>query len=149
MTAFVAAGAGFLLAVLWFDLMHDIQVIGVDGEELPERVLASIAGYYRRVTTEAFPMNRLVSAAMLATISALVAETLQDDVDPWVAISSLVLVTAAVLVAAGRTVKNAVRLGGRVDPLDVQSRLARTILHDHLFCLVAVVAVLVVQLVFG
>jgi len=26
MEAFVAAGVGFLLAVLWFDLMHDVQV---------------------------------------------------------------------------------------------------------------------------
>jgi len=26
--AFVTAGAGFLLAVLWFDLMHDVQVHG-------------------------------------------------------------------------------------------------------------------------
>ena len=30
MEAFVAAGAGFLLAVLWFDLMHDVQVRGHD-----------------------------------------------------------------------------------------------------------------------
>ena len=28
MNAFVAAGAGFLLAVLWFDLMFDVQVLG-------------------------------------------------------------------------------------------------------------------------
>src|SRR6185437_10944927 len=51
MTAFVTAPAGFLLAVLWFDLMFDVQVLRHRGREsLPEEVLASIGGYYRRVT---------------------------------------------------------------------------------------------------
>ena len=53
MAAFVTAGAGFLLAVLWFDLMFDVQVIGHRGAVLPEAVLASIAAYYARVTTRA------------------------------------------------------------------------------------------------
>src|SRR5260370_980869 len=64
MQAFVGAGAGFLLAVLWFDLMFDVQVAGHVGAVLPDPVLGSIAAYYRRVTTEARPMNRLVAAAM-------------------------------------------------------------------------------------
>ena len=64
MTQFVAAGAGFLLAVLWFDLMFDVQVLRVRPDEIPEPVLASIAAYYRRVTTAARPMNRLVAAAI-------------------------------------------------------------------------------------
>ena len=61
LTAFVTAGAGFLLAVLWFDLMFDVQALPHRGHELPEHTLASIAGYYRRVTTTARPMNRLVA----------------------------------------------------------------------------------------
>ena len=44
MEAFVTAGAGFLLAVLWFDLMFDVQALG--GGVLPEDKLASIADYY-------------------------------------------------------------------------------------------------------
>jgi hypothetical protein len=66
----VSAGAGFLLAVLWFDLMFDVQVLRHPAGDLPETVLASIAGYYRRVTTDATPMNRLVAVAMVATIAA-------------------------------------------------------------------------------
>jgi hypothetical protein len=41
------------------------------------------------------------------------------------------------------------RLGARADTIDVQSRLARSICRDHLLCLVAISAVLVVQLAFG
>ena len=36
MTPFVTAGAGFLLAVLWFDLMFDVQALFHRGRELPE-----------------------------------------------------------------------------------------------------------------
>jgi len=56
-----AAGAAFLLAVLWFDLMFEVQSRGHAGDPLPSEVLASISAYYRRVTTEAYPMNRLVA----------------------------------------------------------------------------------------
>src|SRR5437762_2349871 len=71
MARFVTAGAGFLLAVLWFDLMYDVQVIGHREGSLPESVLESIGRYYRRVTTDARPMNRLVALSMLATLTAL------------------------------------------------------------------------------
>ena len=64
-----ALGIGFLLAVLWFDLMFDVQVLGHHDTELPTDVRDSIAAYYRRVTTTAArPMNRLVAAAMLVTL---------------------------------------------------------------------------------
>jgi len=58
---FAAAGAAFLLAVLWFDLMFDVQSRKHAGDRLPTEVLVSISAYYRRVTTEAYPMNRLVA----------------------------------------------------------------------------------------
>lgn len=149
MTPFVTAGAGFLLAVLWFDLMHDVQVVGHADDDVPAEALDSIAGYYRRVTTDARPMNRLVSVSMVATIGALVAQLVAGDTETWVAAASLALVTAAVLLAVARTVRNAVRLGGRRDPVGLQSRLARAVFHDHLFCATAVTAVLVLELAFA
>jgi hypothetical protein len=149
MTAAVTAGAGFLLAVLWFDLMHDIQVRGRPAGALPDDVLASIAGYYRRVTTEARPMNRLVALAMLATLAAVVVQIARGDEPQWVGWASLALVGLGVAVAAGHTVGAAVRLGARTDGLEVQSRLARSIYRDHLVSLAAIASTLVVQLAFG
>jgi hypothetical protein len=70
----VTAGGGFLLAVLWFDLMFDVQVRGHRAAELPDDVLDSIATYYRRVTTTARPMNRLVAAVMRRLSLALAGE---------------------------------------------------------------------------
>jgi hypothetical protein len=146
-TAFVTGGAGFLLAVLWFDLMFDVQVARHRrSRELPEEVLASVAGYYRRVTTEARPMNRLVAAVMVATIVAIAVQLARADAPAWVSVASLALAGAAVLLAATVTVPSAVRLGTRKDSAEVQSQLATSILRDHLLCATAIAAVLAVQL---
>ena len=91
MTAFVTAGAGFLLAVLWFDLMFDVQVLRHRDTDVPEETLASIAAYYRRVTTAARPMNRLIAGVMLATIASIVVQLVREDAPRWAGVLSLVL----------------------------------------------------------
>jgi hypothetical protein len=148
-TAFVTGGAGFLLAVLWFDLMFDVQVLGHSERHLPEDVLASISGYYRRVTTAAKPMNRLISALMLATIIAIGVQIAEGDVPRWVGWTSLVLAGSPILLAARHTVSSAVRLGARTDTPDIQSQLARSTCRDHLFCLAAITLLLTIQLSFA
>ena len=149
MSAFVTAGAGFLLAVLWFDLMFDVQVLGHAGGQLPEEVLDSIASYYRRVTTTARPMNRLVATVMVATLAALVVEIAADEQDAWVPLLSLGLAILAIALAGGRIVPRAVRLGARVDPPERQSALARSIFREHVVCAAAIAGVLAVQLAFA
>jgi hypothetical protein len=144
--ALVSAGAGFLLAVLWFDLMFDVQVTGSSEGELPEAVLASIAAYYGRVTTAARPMNRLVAAAMLATLAGIVTEIVHADAEAWPPWASLALALAPIALAAVHTVPAAVRLGTRRDSIAVQSSLARAILRDHVLCFATIAALLAVQL---
>jgi len=145
-SAFVAAGAAFLLAVLWFDLMFDVQVLGRRGGELPAPVLDSIGGYYARVTTGARPMNRLVAAAMLGTLGSIVAEIANGKPSHAVAYTSLVLAAFAILLAGLRTVPSAVRLGSGRDSVVDRSALARSILHQHLLCFASIAAVLTLQL---
>ena len=135
-----------MLAVLWFDLMFDVQVLRHRGAEVPDPVLASIGSYYRRVTTDARPMNRLVAVAMLVTLASIASELAFDDGPRWPGWASLALVAAAVGLAARRTVPNAVRLGARRDPLAGQAALARSVCRDHLFCFAAVAATLALQL---
>jgi len=142
----VSAGAGFLLAVLWFDLMFDVQVRRQPPGELTEPVLASIAAYYRRVTTAAAPMNRLVAAVMLLTLAAIVVQIAAGDAPAWVGWVSLALAAAPIGVAGSRTVPGAVRLGSRADPPARQSELARSICRQHLFCFASIAALLAVQL---
>jgi hypothetical protein len=149
MRAAATAGLGFLLAVLWFDLMFDVQVRGHRRAELPAEVRDSIAAYYRRVTTNARPMNRLVAAAMLATLAALVAELARGDVPARVAATSLALAAAAIGLAGARTVRNAVRLGGQGDSAARQSALARAIFREHIVCAIAISTALALQVAAG
>ncbi len=145
MRATVSAGAGFLLAVLWFDLMFDVQVWR--GRSAGD--VDSIARYYRRVTTEARPMNRVIALVMVATLAGLVAEVVGDAVPQWVAITSLVLAVVAIGTAATRTVGRAVRLGAQTDSSADQFAAARMILREHLFCLACIASLLALQLLAG
>jgi len=85
MELLITAAVGFLIAVLWFDLMFDVQVLRHRrGPQVPEAVLASIAAYYWRVTTTASPMGRLVAVAMLALFVGLIAQAVRADAGWWV-----------------------------------------------------------------
>ena len=140
----MTVGAGFLLAVLWFDLMFDVQVRGAT---LGAEAVVSISTYYRRVTTDARPMNRLIALAMLLTLGTIVAELVNDETAPWVGWASLVLALGPMLTAGLRTVPRAVRLGAATDTAETQGRMAVKIFQEHVLCFVSISALIAVQLV--
>jgi hypothetical protein len=144
MSGIPAVGGGFLLAVLWMDLMFDVQVLRHEDGELPEEVLSSTAAYYRRVTTEARPMGYAVGLVMLGTVFALVAEIVHSPL-AWAGWISLLLCTGPVLLALLRVYPNAVRLGSRGDSPLGQSALARSICRDHLICFASMAAFLIAR----
>jgi len=146
MHTFVAAGAGFLLAVLWFDLMFDVQTRKHSGNPLPPEVLASISAYYRRVTTEAYPMNRLVALVMVLTLVAIGAQIVEAASPWWIGWGSLALAGSGFVLTIRRTVPNARRLGSAKDSPEVQSALARAVCRDHLFSFARMSLVLGLQL---
>jgi hypothetical protein len=149
MSACIAAGAGFLLAVLWFDLMFDVQAARRHTAVLDEAVLASIAAYYARVTTAARPMNRLIATVMLATLGAIVIQISSADAARWVGWVSLALALAPIGLAGSVTVPRAVRLGGREDDVGAQSSAARSLLREHVFCFGSIACLLAIQLIAG
>ena len=59
----LTACVGFLLAVLWMDLMFDSQT-GLRGPDPDESALASIGAYYHRATTTSQPMGALIAVVM-------------------------------------------------------------------------------------
>jgi hypothetical protein len=147
MAPVITAAAGFLIAVLWFDLMFDVQVWRHRREpHVPEDTLASIAAYYRRVTTTASPMGRLVGLVMMALLIALVLQTISGDEPLWVSIVSIPAALLGIGFAVGRIFGQARRLGARKDSPDVQSDLARGIFGAHVVCLAAMVTLLAAQL---
>ena len=146
MRVLVSSGTGFLLAVLWFDLMFDTQVLGQRGAVLREDTLDSISRYYSRVTTTAKPMNRVVGLVMLVTLGALIIQVQQHEIPMSRTIISLILISIAIALALGRTVRNAIRLGKQDGDLLTQSRLARLVFRDHVICFVAIGTLLMLQL---
>jgi hypothetical protein len=146
MHVFAATGAAFLLAVLWFDLMFDVQVRGHAGDVLPTDVLASISAYYRHVTTEAYPMNRLVALVMVLTLAAIVAEIVEGENPWWIDWGSLAIAGSGFVPTLMRTVPNARRLGNGQDAPEEQSRLARAIYRAHLLSFARMFVVLCLQL---
>jgi Ca2+/Na+ antiporter len=125
--------------------MFDTQALRSRESELPEAVLSSIAGYYRRVTTTARPMDRLIALVMLVTLAAIVVEIVRGDVSAWVGWTSLILAAAPITLAVTRTLPSAVRLGAREDTADRQSALARSVGREHLLYLASIAALLVLQ----
>ena len=144
--ALVTAGTGFLLAVLWFDLMFDVQVIPHRSTEVPEQVVLSIATYYRRVTIDAGRMSRLVALFMLLTVVGIIAEIIRSDGAAAARWLSLTLAIVPIGVAATRTVPRAVRLGRQHDPVSWQRAATRLIYREHVLCLSSIAALLAVQL---
>ena len=151
MASLLTACSGFLLAVLWMDLIFDVQVLGRrDGAGcLPEPVLASIAGYYHRATTTSRPMSRLIALVMLILLGALGFCWVDGHGPGWLLPSSAVLAGSPVVLAMVRTVPSAVRLGKRTDTARGQARLARAICRDHLICFGCMAAFLALWLIKG
>ena len=133
MTGVLAATGGFLLAVLWMDLMFDIEARGGKAV-LEEPVLQSITGYYRRATTTSQPMGAVIAGVMLLLLAALTAEAVRGDSPGWLIGASALLAGGPIALALLRTVPNAVRLGRRTGSPAEQTRLARAVLRDHVIC---------------
>jgi hypothetical protein len=142
----LSACGGFLLAVLWMDLMFDVQVLGHGAPELPEPVLGSIAAYYRRVTTTANPMGYLVAVVMLTALVTLALEIVVDPGQRSIALTSSFLAGGPIVLALARIYPDAVRLGARSDDARRQSALARSICRLHMLCFIGILAFVVLQL---
>jgi hypothetical protein len=147
----LAAAGGFILAVLWMDLMFDRQALARSARSgpLPEDVLASIAGYYRRVTTDAHPMSRLIAAVMVVTVVGSAYRLLRGDQPVWAQAAALVLCAAPIALAAVRIVPSAVRLGARADASEEQCRRAHEIARAHVLCFLAMGVFVFLQIFTG
>jgi len=146
MASLLMACGGFLFAVLWMDLIFDVQVLRhrKAPTELPEVVLASIAAYYHRATTTSRPMNRLIALVMLTLLATLVVQAARGHDPGWLLVASAPLAGIPTMLALTHTVPDAVRLGHRADSPSEQTRLARSVCRDHLLCAACMLVFLIV-----
>ena len=138
----LVAGGGFLAAVLWFDLIFDVQAVA---SAPSTAAIGSIMAYYRRVTTEAAPMGHLVTAVMATTLFAGVLDVARAESRRAVRALALLLAAAPIALALLRVVPSAVALGLASAPGPEQVALARSILRDHVLCLISILGFLAVR----
>jgi hypothetical protein len=135
--AALTACSGFLIAILWMDLIFDTQVHPHRRlAELPEPVLASIADYYRRATTTSRPMGHLIAVVMAIQLVTLGLRVFGGHDPGWLSAVAITLAAISIVLALSHTVPNAIRLGQRAGSPAVQTRRARSVLVDHVVCLV-------------
>ena len=132
------ACAGFLIGVLWMDLMFDSHADA-----------AATAASYHRATTTSQPRGALIAAVMVMLLAALAVEALLGRTPGWQLAVSAVLAGGPVLLALIRTVPAAVRLGRRGDSPTGQLNLARGIRRDHRVCLAGMTLFLALWLFAG
>ena len=128
------ASGGFLLGILWMDLLFDVQLFRAGPAAVP-----TIAAYYRHATIEAYPMNRLIAVMMLVTAIGALIQLLRSRSRRR---DAVLFARAAIPVglALSRIVPNAMRLGGGADSAAEQARLAWTICIEHLICFASMAA---------
>ena len=144
----VTACAGFLLAVLWMDLIFDTQVRGHRARP-DEAALESISAYYRRATTTSRPMSALIALVMAILLVTLALEAVYGDRPGWLMALSAGLAGGPILLALTRTVPNAVRLGQPTGLPEQRHSLAQRVLRDHVICLIGILTLLVLWLTPG
>ncbi len=144
----VTACAGFLLAVLWMDLIFDTQVRD-RGAGPDEAALESISAYYRRATTTSRPMSALIALVMAILLVTLTVEAVCGNRPGWLMALSAALAGGPILLALARTVPNAVRLGQPTGLPEQRHRLAQRVLRDHVICLIGILTLLVLWLTPG
>ena len=90
---------GFLLAVLWFDLMHDVAIYPYLGGEglVANDALLTVQTYYRRVLVDSSPMSSLVALVMVLAIGVNLARVMKSREPVWLRIGCLVMITGFVL----------------------------------------------------
>lgn len=135
---------GYLLAVLWIDLIFDFPAVPYRNKPgvLPEEVLVLMTGFYRRIAGRPF----LIFIIMLVGLAALLDELVRGLVPAWVAGVSLFLFLAPTVNAILRVMPTARRFGSRVDSLEKQTELAHGFMFMHGSSFVMISLLLVVQL---
>jgi hypothetical protein len=151
-TTYITAGLGFLAGVLWLDLIFDLLVFrnAEAGTRAHEDALALVGAYYRHATGGARPMDLLIGVVMILTLVALILQRIGHECPTWVSVASLIAAGGPIGLALTHTVPNAIKLGATPNDASAErSRLARSVLRDHVLALAGIGTALVLQFAYG
>jgi hypothetical protein len=134
---------GFMIAVLYMDLVFDISALPHrrDKGPLPAHVLDPIAMYYRYITRNPY----LLMFVMLTTLTCIIAEIVYRVVPPWAGYSSLVLIAFAMVGGTLKVIPTAQRLATGKDSVEQQTRMVHSIFPFHIMLLISILLLAAVQ----
>jgi hypothetical protein len=136
---------GFMIAVLYIDLVFDFSVLSYrrTREPLPPAVLDPVATYYRYITRNPY----LLMLIMLTAAACILAQLIYDLVPRWVGSASLSLTVLNSLVAVIKVIPTAQRLASGRDTAKERSQMVHSMLPFHLLLLVLVLLLALIQLI--
>jgi len=142
-TVFVCIG--FMLGILYIDLMFDVMSVPHrrSGTALPKEVLDPITHYYGRVTQNPYV---LMFVMLTATLS-LVLQIVYGLAPRWAAYTSLAAMGLAMVAGIVKVIPSARRLASGRDPAEVQTRLIHGVFTAHVLLLACILVLAVIQLV--
>ena len=135
---------GFMLAVLYIDLMFDVSAAPYrhTGTTIPKEVLDPITNYYGRITQNPY----VLMFVMLTTTLCIVTEIVYGLAPRWVGYSSLILMGMSLVAGTLKVIPTARRLGANKDSDDVRTRMAHSLLPFHVFLLFDILILAAIQL---
>jgi len=134
---------GFMMAVLYIDLMFDIMAAPYrkTNAALPKVVLDSITHYYGRITQNPYVLMFVMLTALLCIGS----EILYDLVPRWAAYSSLGLMLLSMMTGVLKVIPTAQRLGAGTDSEDARTRMVHSMMPFHLILMVNILLLTAIQ----
>jgi hypothetical protein len=121
---------GFMMAVLYIDLMFDVSAAPYRKTKaaLPPEVLGSITHYYGRITQNPY----VLMFVMLTTTLCIGAEIMYGLAPKWAGWASLFLMGLSMLTGTLKVIPTAQRVGSAKDPEDARTRMIHGMLPFHL-----------------
>jgi hypothetical protein len=134
---------GFMMAVLYIDLMFDIMAAPYrkTNAALPKAVLDPITHYYGRITQNPYVLMFVMLTALLCIGS----EILYNLVPRWAAYASLGLMLLSMMTGVAKVIPTAQRLGAGTDTEDERTRMVHSMMPFHLILMVNILLLTAIQ----
>jgi hypothetical protein len=134
---------GFMIAVLYMDLVFDISALPYRNTQanLPKDVLDPIITYYRYITKNPW----LLIFVMLTTATCVVAEIVYEMAPAWVGYASAAMMAIVMLLGVLKVSPAAQRLAARKDTEDRLTGLVHSLFPYHILLLILVLSMAYLQ----
>jgi hypothetical protein len=134
---------GFMMAVLYIDLMFDVSAVSYrkSNAPLPPAVLDPITHYYGRITQNPY----VLMFVMLTTTLCLGAQIYYGLAPRWAGWASLALMGLSMMTGTLKVIPTAQRLGSGDDSAEARTRMVHGLLPAHLVLLVNILLLAGIQ----